>query len=253
MSKEVYFRLQGEVWLADRDVNGNPGKTRWLFNAPKCNIAIKVDTDDVYESYSGLSLLDDQLPKTTGASLNLTLQGWSDENLSLGLYGNSASKASGHVAAEALPGGLLAGDYAQVAQRCVSNLVVTDSAGVPANVPAGNVALYRPNSGIVACIDPAAFVQPFKCAYDYDDYDIETMLTTTAPPERYLVFDGVNTRTGKPVVGELYRVKFQPLASMDMINDAHGSIDLTAALLYDRTRSADSLLGPFGRFIQQAA
>lgn len=249
MSNETYFSLQGEVWLADRDpVTGLPSKTRWLFNAPKFEIAMSAETDDVIESFSGHKLLDDQLDGAKSAKVSLTLHGWSIANLALGLYGSVVKIDTGAVVDEVLPEGLVAGDCIQLDKRGISALVLKDStAGAPLVPTAANLAIYRPNSGIVKMIEPGAFVQPFKASYTYADANLVAMFGTVAPPERYLVFDGVNTKNGDAVVCELYRLKFQPQSSLALINDKHGTIDLEGVCLYDRTRAADANLGGFGR------
>jgi hypothetical protein len=254
MSNETYFSLQGEVWLGDRDpVTGLSKKSRYLFNAPKLEIALSTETDDVIESHSGNRLLDDQLDKGKSAKVSLTLHGWSLQNLALGLYGAVAKIIGGAVVDEVLPTGLIAGDYVQLDKRGVSALAMKDStAGAPLVPTAQQISIYRPNSGMLAITDVGAYVQPFKASYTYADADLVTMFGTVAPPERYLVFDGVNTKTGKSVVAELYRLKFQPQSSMALINESHGTIDLEGVCLYDRTRAADANLGGFGRLVQTA-
>lgn len=256
MALETYFSLQGEVWLGDRDpVTGLSKKSRWLFNAPKLEIAMSAETDDVIESYSGNRLLDDQLDKSKSAKVSLTLHGWSLQNLALGLYGAVAKITGGAVVGEVLPAGLVAGDFVQLDKRGISALVMKDSTPVTPLVPnvPQEISIFRPNSGIAAITSVGAYVQPFVANYTYADADLVTMFGTVAPPERYLVFDGVNTKTGKPVVAELYRLKFQPQSSLAMINESHGTIDLEGVCLYDRTRAADANLGGFGRLVQTAA
>lgn len=252
MSLETYFSLQGEVWLADRDpVTGVAKKTRWAFNAPKLEIALSAETDDVIESFSGNRLLDDQLDKGKSAKVSLTLHGWSLANLALGLYGSVAKINTGAVVDEVLPADLVAGDFVQLDKRGISALTMKDStAGTPLVPTAQEIALYRPNSGIVQIANVGAYVQPFKASYTYADSDLVAMFTTVAPPERYLVFDGVNTKTGKPVVAELYRIKFQPQSSLALINESHGTIELEGVCLFDRARAADANLGGFGRLVQ---
>ncbi|TAM72309.1 hypothetical protein EPN44_15940 [bacterium] len=254
MSLETYFSLQGEVWLADRDpATGLAKKTRWAFNAPKLEIALSAETDDVVESFSGNRLLDDQLDKGKSAKVSMTLHGWSLANLALGLYGSVAKITGGAVVDEVLPTGLVAGDFVQLDKRGVSAMTLKDStAGTPLVPTAANLSIYRPNSGVVQVSDVGAFVQPFLASYTYADADLVAMFSTVAPPERYLVFDGVNTKTGKSVVAELYRIKFSPQSALALINESHGTIELEGVCLYDRQRAADANLGGFGRLVQTA-
>lgn len=254
MSDETYFSLQGEIWLADRDPNtGLAKKTRWLFNAPKFEIALSAETDDVIESYSGFRLLDDQLDKGKTAKVSMTLHGWSLANLALGLYGAAAKITGGAVVDEPLPDDLLAGDFVQLDQRGVSALTLKDSTtGTPLVPTSDQIALHRPNSGLVSIVDVGAYVQPFLASYTYADANLVAMFTQVKPPERYLVFDGINTSTGNPVVAELYRLKFNPQSALPLINESHGTIDLEGVCLYDRARAADANLGGFGRLLETA-
>lgn len=176
MSNETYFSLQGEVWLADRDpVTGLAKKTRWMFNAPKLEIALSAETDDVVESFSGNRLLDDQLDKGKSAKVSMTLHGWSLANLALGLYGNIAKINTGAVVDEVLPAGLVAGDFIQLDKRGISNLTMKDStAGTPLVPTASEISIFRPNAGIAAITSVGAYVQPFKASYTYADADLVT-------------------------------------------------------------------------------
>lgn len=252
---ETYYSLQGEAWLGDRDpATGLAKKSRWLFNVPKLEIALSSETDDVNESFSGNRLLDDQLDKSKSAKVSITLHGWSLENLALGLYGAVAKITSGAVVDELLPTGLVNGDFVQLDKRGISALTLKDSTTGTALVPtASEISLYRPNSGMVKIASIGSYVQPFKASYTYADADLVTMFGQVAPPERYLVFDGVNTKNGKSVVAELYRLKFNPQSSLALINDSHGTIDLEGVCLFDRLRAADANLGGFGRLVQTAA
>lgn len=250
MSNETYFSLQGELWLADRDANGMPSiDLRWAFNCPKLEVTLSTQTDDVNESYSGQRLLDDQMESGKSAKVSVSLHGFSPANLALGLYSTAAKIATGSVVDEPLPAGMTAGQFFQLDKRGVSNLVVKDSAAVPITVPAAKVGLYRPYSGIGQVMDITGMTQPLKASYDYADADLVPMFTNVTPKERFMIFDGVNTRTGKPVVCEIYRVKFNPISNLALINEKHGTIDLDGVCLFDRTRMLDPELGPFGRFI----
>lgn len=245
------FSFQGKVMLGDRLANGKLSKPIWCGNVPTCQLQLKTDSSDKTESFSGNRLQYGRLQKGKTATLNLTLDEWLSKNLALGLYGTELSVAAGSATAEALPAGLVAGDTVKLDHPFVSSLVITDSAGTPATVPAANYTLDSPNAGLVTFQDVGAFVQPFKAAYSYEAATNLTVFTGT-PPERYFLLDGINTETGEPVLLHLYRVRFDPISQLDLITDDYGNLPMVGSVLYDPVNAADANLGGFGKIEQKA-
>jgi hypothetical protein len=67
-------------------------------------------------------------------------------------------------------------------------------------------------------------------------------------PERWVRLNGINTaEQDKPVLVDLYRVQFNPVETMTLINEAHGNLPLSGSVLYDSTKDGDTTLGQFGR------
>jgi len=75
----------------------------------------------------------------------------------------------------------------------------------------------------------------------------DVTMFTVAPPERYLFLDGINTVDNSPVRLRLYRVKFDPAATIPLINEGFGALELSGAVLYDSEAAADATLGGFGK------
>lgn len=247
------FSFQGKVYLGARLAGGKPGALRWVGDAPKCDVALATETESRKESYSGNRLTSAYLQKGTDVTLALTLN-WADaENLVLGLYGTAINVSSGTVASETLPSGLVVGDVITLEHGGISDLEITDSAGSPGTLTEGtHYQIESANGGTIKILSLGSFTQPFKAAYDYTASADVTMFTS-APPERYLLLDGVNTLDNSPVKLRLYRVRFNPLSTLPLINDSFGQIELSGAALYDSEAAADSDLGGFGKIEQPTA
>jgi hypothetical protein len=246
MAENKLFSLQGPVYLSARNSAGKPENTIWVGDAT-LEMAFEVTNVDHNESFSGNRLLYGRLATQKNANITLTLWEMLPDVLSLGLYATPQSITSGAVTAEALPTGLVADSIIKLDNAFVSNLVITDSAGTPAAlVDETNYVLERPDAGLLRIIDPGAFVQPFKAAYDYAAARIVPLFTST-PPERWLTLDGINTVNNDRVVVDLYRVQFNPSSSFNLHNEEFGSFELTGAALADASKQSDPQLGPFGR------
>lgn len=247
------FSFQGKVYLGTRLAGGKPGQLRWVGDAPRCDVSLTTDSETRRESYSGNRLVSARLQRGSEATVALTLNWATLENLALGLYGDVRTVTAGSVTGETLPSGLVADDVVALEHGGVSALVITDGAGTPATLVAGtNYSLDSEAGGIVRIINPGSFVQPFKAAYSHTAGQDVTMFTTK-PPERYMLLDGINTLDGSPVKVRLYRLQFDPASTIPMINESFGQIELSGAALYDDEAALDDELGGFGRIEQYAA
>lgn len=247
--------LQGNVYLATRDANGNPGVFRHVGNAPAIEITPEVNNAERFESTSGQRLQAGRLQLGKTMNLSLTLDEWTKENLALALYGTSATISSGTVTGEALPTGLAQNDYVRLANQDVSSLILNDSAGTPAqltlNTDYAETSLKHGTIQILT--DLTGYTAPFDADYSYDG-GINVSMFDAAPQELWMMVDGVNTaEANKPVKAELYRVLFDPVGAMALIhNEGYGDFELSGSALYDDTKVGDATLGQFGRMIEMA-
>lgn len=238
------FSFQGKVYLGARQSNGKAGKLRWVGDAPRCEISLSTQSETRKESYSGNRSTSARLSLGNEATISLTLNWAEAENLVLGLYGTSTTVAAGSVTNELLPT-VVAGDTVLLDHGNVSTLVITDSTGTPATVPAGNYVLDAAG-GTVKFTNVGSFTQPFKAAYAHTG-SVDVSMFTSTPPERYLFLDGINTLDGSRVRLRLYRVKFDPASSIPAINESFGELPLEGSVLFDSLSAADPLLGGFGK------
>lgn len=247
------FSFQGKVYLGARLTGGLPGALRWVGDAPVCNVSLATTTDKRKESYSGQRLTSAVLDTGKEATIAMTLNWAEAKNLVLGLYGTEIAEASGTVTEEVLPSALAVGDLIALEHGGVSSLVITDSTGSPVTLtPDTHYRLDSANGGMVEILNLGSLVQPFKAAYSYTASADVTMFTA-APPERYLMLDGINTVDNSPVRVRLYRCKFNPATTIPLINEGFGQLEFTGEVLYDSEAAEDANLGGFGKIEQPTA
>jgi hypothetical protein len=136
----------------------------------------------------------------------------------------------------------------RLAHPDVSALVITDSAGTPATATlATHYEITSAKHGTVKILSLGSFTQPFKAAYSYATRTNINMLTQGFV-DRWVKFDGLNTvDSNRQVVVDLYKVNFDPVAQLDLINDDIMKFELSGGALYDSTKESDTVLGQFGR------
>lgn len=246
-----YASFQGRVYLGERDAQGNPINVRTPGNVASLSLSLNTDVIEHFESMSGQRSVDLRLIKQKSATVSLTIEEFTKENLALALYGNTVTGTSGSVTDEIVGGSSPAvGERYFLVHPKVSGLTIVDSAATPATLIAGTHYTADLDFGAVQFLDITGFTPPFKASYTYGAVD-EVGIFTQPIPERYLRFEGVNTAAGNAkVLIELYRVAFDPLKRLDIITDDLAKFELEGSLLADPTKPYDAALGQFGRIVQ---
>ena len=90
--------------LGKRDTDGLPIEVRSPGNVAELKLSLKTDVLEHYESQTGQRSLDHRMVKQKSATVNLTIEEFTKENLALALYGNYQVGASGTVTARAIMG-----------------------------------------------------------------------------------------------------------------------------------------------------
>ncbi len=243
------FSLQGKVFLGERLPSGKPGAMRWVNDAALLTIKPSQSEEKQKESYSGLRQTAATISKDLEVSFDLTLTHGQAKNLALGLYGEVKTVAGGSVTGEEFPNPVAIGDIIALERGNISSLVVTDSAGTPATLALDtDYGLDDPNYGRLSILGLAAYTQPFKAAYDFAG-NTDIVMFNQAAPVRYLIMDGLNTVDGSTDLLRLrmYRLKFNPVGQIDLINDSFGDLKLSGTALLDTTAALDPALGGYGR------
>ncbi len=252
MSQPSLFSLQGYLNIGELLPNGSIGKLRWLGNVPEATLQLGVESEDKKEDFSGNRNLLDRLQTGTTSILNYTLDYWSSANMALAFNSVAAAIAASTVSGEAFPAALVAGDLVRLDNPFASSLVITDSAGTPATVPDTKYRMRGHSGNTVEILDPTGFTQPFAAAYSYEAATNLVLFSQLGTPA-FLQFDGINTRTGEPVLFEFWKARHDPIKELGLINKQYGNLPMSAALLYDERRAADPLFGGIGRALQKAA
>lgn len=254
----TYASFQGRVFLGKRDAAGMPYEVRSPGNVAELKLSLKTDVLEHYESQSGQRTLDHRMVKQKSATLNLTIEEFTKDNLALALYGNHVTGDGGLVNDEPVGGEQpLVGDRYFLAHAKVSKLVIKDSNAKPATLSPGidytgdldfgSIQFLRLDDGATP---PVPYVKPFKATYAYG-VTTEIGIFTQPLPERYLRLEGLNTAQGNAkVLVELYRVAFDPLKELSLISDDYNKFEMEGSLLADATKPVDAVLGQFGRIVQ---
>lgn len=254
----TYASFQGRVFLGKRDAAGAPIEVRSPGNVAELKLALKTDVLEHYESQTGQRTLDHRMVKQKSATVNLTLEEFTKENLALALYGNHVTAVPGTVTDQPIGGATpMVGDRYFFAHPKVSNLVVKDSSATPATLAAGvdytadlefgALQFLRLDDGGAPAVP---YVAPFKASYGYGAAT-EIGIFTQPLPERYLRLEGLNTAQGNAkVLVELYRVAFDPLKEISFISDEYNKFEMEGSLLADASKPFDAVLGQFGRIVQ---
>jgi hypothetical protein len=188
--------------------------------------------------------------KQKSATVTLTIEEFTKDNLALALYGNYTAGATGTVTDEPLPAGLVVGDRYALAHPKVSALVVKDDAS--ATLTLGTHYTADTDFGAIQILNLASFVPPFKASYSYGAVT-EIGIFTQPLPERFLRLEGLNTAQGNAkTLVELYRIAFDPLKEISFISDEYNRFELEGSLLADPGKPVDAVLGQFGRLVQLA-
>ena len=247
----TYASFQGRVYLGKRDSMGNPIEVRSPGNVAELKLSLKTDVLEHYESQTGQRTLDHRMVKQKSATVNLTIEEFTKENLALALYGNFVTGAAGTVTGEPLGGvAPVIGDRYFLAHPKVSALVVTDSAATPATLALGTNYTAETDFGALQFLEVTGFTAPFKASYGFG-VATEIGIFTQPLPERYLRLEGLNTAQGNAkVLVELYRVAFDPLKEISFISDEYNKFEMEGSLLADASKPFDAALGQFGRIVQ---
>jgi hypothetical protein len=244
----TYASFQGRVYLGKRDSNGNPIELRTPGNVAELKLALKTEVIEHYESQSGSRSLDHRMIKQKSATVTLTIEEFTKENLALALYGNYTAGMTGTVTDEPLPAGLVVGDRYALAHPKVSALIVKDDAS--ATLTLGTHYTADTDFGAIQILNLASFVQPFKASYSYGAVT-EIGIFTQPLPERFLRLEGLNTAQGNAkTLVELYRIAFDPLKEISFISNEYNKFELEGSLLADSTKPIDATLGQYGRIVE---
>jgi len=244
--KEMYQYGQGMVSVAPRNADGSYGSLYWLGDVSALAAAISVTSFTHQESYSGQRNTVRRINIGKEATINSTWHQFNSTNLAFALYGESAVIPAGTVTGEALPANIKAGERYMLQYQQVSNVVLgslVEDTDYTVNAAFGTITFLTDQTASVSA------------NYSYAE-SINTTIFTDTPKEVYLRFEGINlAEDDANFLVEFYRVKFDPIQALDLINNASNlaGLQTTASALFDGSKVSDPKLGQVGRVVHIGA
>lgn len=227
------FVGKGQVFIALKG-----GQLRPIGNCDKVSLGFEeevVELKDFQHQGGGLA---NSLSRISKASLSLNLFEFSPENIALATFGDTKNVASSSVLNEKHV--IKHDGYIHLDKPFVSNVVVENTADVTVYQEGQD---YQIRSGSIYIPSTSTIPESTEVdiSYDYGDSDVIEMLVTTGK-EYSIYFEGLNeARSGKRSTLEIYRAKFNPASSIEMIGSEFASIELNANVLNDPNRTGDGV------------
>lgn len=242
MTPETYYYGQGKVYLGLRNDAGQATKLRWIGDVDSLEVALTTESFTHKESYSGHRAPVRRISTSKDGSATSTWYEHSAENLAILLYGEKVVVPAGTVTEEALPTDIDAGDRILLAHNNVSDVIIT-------GLTLGQDYTVDLKFGAIEFLAKPS--QALTVNYSYES-SINTSMFTASPVDLFMRYEGINlAENGAPVVLELYKVQFDPVSALSMINTDTSlpGLETTAAVLLDTNRPEDAQFGRYGRVI----
>ncbi|MFB5082477.1 hypothetical protein [Raoultella sp. C349492] len=240
---ETYYYGQGKVFLARRNAQGQALAMRWIGDVDALEVALTSESFTHKESYSTQRAPVRRISTSKDGTVTSTWYSYSPENLAVLLYGEQVVIAAGTITGETLPAGIAAGDRFALAHQNISAVEI-------AGLIAGTDYTVDAKFGAIEFLTAPAN-QPLSVNYTHAS-SINTSMFTSTPVDLFLRYEGINlAENGAPVVVELYKVQFDPVAALSLINTDTSlpGLETTAAVLLDTERAEDAQFGRYGQVI----
>ncbi len=186
--------------------------------------------------------------------MKITLEDIQKNNLLLAFAGTSQTLSGSYSGSsyDTFDSTLAVGDIVKLKQFNVSTLVVKDSAGSPATLVLNtDYEIVDAKQGLIRILSLGSYTQPFRAQYAYASTSAVTGFTGSDDDEYYIYCALLNTEpsTDQAIGVEIYRVTFDPVKALALINDDMGQLELEGEVLRDSVRADDTNYGGFFRFI----
>lgn len=250
MARNEHFKsLQGSLMIA-RIVDGKRTTIRELGNQTSVELSVSTESTTIKETKTGKRA--DAKILTTGRTVELsaTTNELVPADVALAFGAELISKGS-HAVVDEVIATVVAGESIKLNGVNVSDLVITDSTGVPGTLAEGVNYTLDADYGVITFKDMASFTGPFKASYTEGDITVSEFFSMPDNAEYYVFFRGVDSFGGDPMSFELYRYSPKTDNSMQFINEEVGELTFggTALIVQDQVQSDNSLLDGYGRII----
>lgn len=238
------FSRQGAIYIAETLGDGKRGDARWIGDTGTVSISISEEQETRKENYTGQRGTSVVLRTGLEISIEMNIRYADAVNLAMGLHGKLKTVDGGSVSDEIFPE-TQAGRMIILNHGAISSLKITDYTG-QALTENEHYRIRSQQGGVIEILDLASFQQPLKANYQYAGSKNLSVLTQKAKPV-YLMMDSINTVDGSRERIHLYKVEFQPLANLGLIDESLGEITLSGKCLVDTVNQLDPDLGGYGK------
>lgn len=239
--QDEYYYGQGKVYLAPYQASGHI-QWRWVGDVSSLTLNFEFEEKSSKRSLGGRLITDKRFITFTGGNASAVWFERSVENLELLLRGKSSTHRQSWTQEQF--NNIEKGMSVSLQKQNVRYVVVEgldEGADYIVNYALGSVFfLVKP------------LQQPITIEYDYSASNSIGILNQE-PTELMLRYQGINLAEDcKNVFVELYRLSFDPIDSINLIDDKSefSNVETVLQLLPDLTKSPKSDLGLFGRIIQ---
>lgn len=250
---EHFHYGQGEVLAARWSGDTPPAANAWvkLWDVGELSVALNRESFTHKESRSGKKMEVREIANGETCEVKAKINAINTYNLALLMSGAVVDVTGASASGIALPNDVAAGDVILLDHIGISSLVVTDSAGTPAVIPAENfsVAGGYGQFEVLSLPTAPAPTPPLTVAYTYAAARSVGILSETNPAKIALRYNGINlAENGAPVVLDLWKMTVGVLSELALINNdtSVASMPFSAKVLADMSR-AESNLGYFGQ------
>lgn len=225
------YLVQGFMLIGPRTAAGGPGRQWWAGNVPEATLELSGNNYRKFPTFGGMQTLRSLAPGHVAGRLVGFFDQWNTHTLALGLYAENGAKAAGAVTSEMLPEGLQQGDLLSLEHPYAS--AVTFRAASGAVLPPSMFRPFGHNSRAFQVTgDTSGFAQPFTASYSFAAQEV--LENFTRPPgDAYVVLDGINSVTKKPVLLDVYLARFDPFPALGLIDSSMRSLAFSADVIVD--------------------
>lgn len=249
----MYAFIRGNIGIAERDANGEPGAITYLGDTSDAEVSLDTEYADNFNNNAAISSQDLHIAVKVSGKVKLMLKAHTAKILELAMFGESVVETGGSFSNKLFPTGIVAGETRRLPgnRANVSSLVITDSAGSPATLALNTNYTADLKNGTVKFVNVTGFTQPFKAAGTEVASQVSVPMLKNRSAEFYLICEGINCADNdKAVIVDLYRVAFGPAAKLQLKasgNDVH-SVELEGVLLGDPQKDVTDDFGIYGRY-----